>query len=80
MAKKKITSRVSPAIALKPVGVSYENLNDGDCFIYQKKLFIKMDIMDQEAISLDGNREWETNMCDKVIIPVDVKITWKVKN
>jgi len=78
MAKKKVSDRISPNINTTPPGVTYSNLYDGDCFIWGGRLWIKSEVDGQEAINLaDGDQV--SDMCDEVVIPVDVKITWKVK-
>ena len=79
MAKKMIESRISPPITKKVVGVTYDNLDDGDCFILNEKLYIRMDVCDQEGILLEGGGGYEVDLCETVVIPVDIKITWKEK-
>ena len=79
MAKKK-TSRVSPAIPSKnPDVIKYDDLSDGDCFLWNGHLMMKCDINDQEAFDLN-NGSYQDYMCNEgVIIPVDIQITWKKK-
>lgn len=78
MAKKK-TGRVSPAIPSKNLGNTYDDLSDGDCFLWNGHLMMKCNVNEQEAFDLDtGN--YQEDMCDQgVIVPVDIQITWKKK-
>ena len=79
MAKQK-TGRVSPAIPSKNSDVTtYDDLGDGDCFLWDGRLMMKCDISNQEALDLN-NGSYQDDMCNGgVFIPVDVKITWKKK-
>lgn len=79
MAKKKVESRISPPIVVPTVGVTYESLDEGEAFIYKNKLYLKVDVGDQEGIRLDESGEYDYSMCDNVVLPVDIKITWKEK-
>ncbi len=80
MPTKKIdTSRISPPISVKPTGITFEVLSDGDAFIYQGKLCIKMDMANQEGIRLDNSGDYFSDLCEEVVLPVDIKITWKLK-
>lgn len=80
MAKaKKKTSRVSPPIPVDDKKYSrYEDLTNGECFLWGGRLMMKWDVNDQEAYDLNGEG-YKDMMCDEVVIPVDVKITWKKK-
>ena len=77
MAKKKIV-RISPKIGLDVTGITYGQLNDGVCFIWDKQLWIKADFNAQEAINL-ATGEMISDMCEYVVIPVDVEIKWTKK-
>lgn len=77
MAKKMV--RILPKISLVVPGTTYNELVDGDCFILDKKLWIKADDCgDQSAVNLmDGTTT--DGLCDNVVVPVDVEIKWKTK-
>ena len=78
MAKKK-KSRVTPTIPQENIKYPlYDNLQDGDAFLFQGALFVKCENSDQQALDLDTGYI-EENMCGKVIEPVDIVITWKKK-
>ena len=79
MANKKEVSRVSPPISVRPIGVDYAELGDGDAFIYGGRLYIKMEIFNQEGIGLSGGCQVLEDMCGKIVIPVDITIIWKEK-
>ena len=74
----KKTSRVSPPVPTIKVGIMYDELVNGECFIWKGCLMMKYDIDDQEAFNLDGS-EYKGNMCNEIIIPVDIKVTWTRK-
>ncbi len=78
-AKKTDTSRVSPPINVRATGITYGTLDDGDAFIYQGRLCFKIDVCDQEGVRLDKSGEYFTDLCEEVVLPVDIKITWKAK-
>ena len=74
-------SRVSPEVPKSNVRfVRYNELNDGDAFLYEGKLWIKMDICDQDAICLDKDTGYESCLCDEIVEPVDITINWKRRN
>jgi hypothetical protein len=86
-AKKKVTKkatkttpRISPKLPQTPVQkrTYYYHLNNGDCFLYADRLWMKSDYDYQEAINL-SNGDTAYDMCEDVVIPVDIKITWKKK-
>lgn len=81
-AKKKTAvkkSRVSPAVPnINPDVVKYEDLANGECFIYKSCLYMKWDYSDQEAFDLNGEGMRE-DLCDEIVIPVDINVTWKNK-
>ena len=81
MAQKKVTknSRISPSTIIDPEGVSFASLKYGDCFIYHNGLFIKTDDDNSQTGVNLLTGEAEYDMCTEVVIPVDVKITWKKK-
>ena len=72
-------SRISPAIPKSTNGVEYADLDDGDAFIHNGKLYIKMDAHGQEGIGLGGGWDVLDDMCGIYVIPVDIQITWKEK-
>ncbi len=56
--------------------VDYQDLADGDCFIWEKQLWIKCDYNDQEATCLDDGT-MATDMCGHMVIQaIDVKVTY----
>jgi len=78
-AKKKIkpVERIMPKINLIVPGITYDELEPKDCFIMDGDLFIKCD-EEQDAVSLStGILEHE--LCEIVVLPVDVTITWGLK-
>lgn len=79
MAKKTKKSRISPKINIAiPNLPKFEDLEAGDCFILNNKLWIKDNSDDQTGICLeDGNVE--DGLCDEFVIPVDVEIKWTKK-
>jgi hypothetical protein len=79
MVRRKATvCRVQPSVPMS-VGITYESLKDGDCFLWDGDVWMKFDCGGQEGIRVkDGYRE--DDFCDKgVIIPVDIQVTWKKK-
>lgn len=84
MAKKKprpirSKSRVSPPIkATPPKYTQYDALHNGDAFLRGGGLFMKCDNCEQEAIDLDTGYI-QTDMCEEIVEPVDIQITWKKK-
>ena len=81
--KKKVEkkSRVSPEIPSQNVRfVTYEDLNDGDAFLMKGKLWMKFDVDDQEAVCLNEGGEHDCCLCDEIVEPVDITITWKRRN
>lgn len=72
---KKTVSRISPKINIEPAGISFEGLKYGDCFIFDKKLFIKDDGENAAAIDLETGEVY-TDLTGVFVIPVDIKITW----
>jgi len=80
MAKKKKTSRVSPSLPSKNLDITtYDDLVNGDCFLWEGCLMMKCDASNQEAFDLDSG-DYGVDMCDKgAVIPVDIEITWKKK-
>ena len=75
--KKKETPRISPPVPKGVIGVLYEEIKDGDAFIYEGHLWMKWDTDDQRAYTLDGSGVWDCGLCGNPVIPVDIKITWK---
>ena len=73
---KKKKSRVSPKINLEVPGVTYNDLSDGDCFIMDKQLWIKSDTYDYQNATNLITGEITEDLCDQVVIPVDVEIKW----
>jgi hypothetical protein len=79
MAKKiKQKNTITPSITVSPLGVSYSELYNGDCFILRSKLWVKVDSRDQEAICLSDG-EIVYSMCGIIVIPVDVEMKWTIK-
>ncbi|MBE3037081.1 MAG: hypothetical protein IMZ70_08400 [Candidatus Atribacteria bacterium] len=79
MAKKKENSRVQPGVKSPNILVDYADLNDGDAFIHEKRLFIKFDYDDQEGVALDEDGGICYDMCGEMVLPVDIKIMWTKK-
>jgi len=78
MAKKKV-SRISPAIPKKSKSMPlYDDLHNGDTFLFEGALFMKCENSEQEAIDMD-NGYIEEDMCGKVVEPVNIKIAWTQK-
>lgn len=77
--KKKPVSRVSPTIdAVPPKFTKYDDLKNGDAFLYAGALHMKCNNCEQEAIDLDTGRV-RIGMCREVVKPVNIKITWTKK-
>ena len=82
MATKKKSAKVIPAVTITPKipdaphdVLRVDSLYDGDCYLWGGMLMMKVDGDDQPSISLkDG--EMYLEMCDQIVIPVDVEITW----
>lgn len=78
-AKSKSTSRVSPPISkTSPRYIQYDDLQNGDAFLYEAALFMKCENTDQEAIDLDTGFIRDC-MCAFIVEPVDITISWKKK-
>lgn len=72
-------SRVSPIVPVDDtIHIKYEDLANGDCFLWKGHLMMKWDFEDQEAIDLDSG-EKQDYLCEEIVIPVDIKIAWKRK-
>ena len=81
MAKKKPkpTSRISPPIDATPSKyVQYDDLQNGNAFLYEGSLFMKCENADQEAINLDTGSMRDC-MCECIIEPVDITVKWSRK-
>ena len=78
MPARKKTSRVSPAISNNPIFVEYNELENGDAFLYLGKLWMKCEVGDQEAINLETGCI-EEDMCDEKVEKVNVSIAWTRK-
>lgn len=77
--KPKPTSRVSPPPdKAPPKYIQYDGLQNGTPFLYGGALFMKCENTDQEAIDLETG-EVKDCMCDYIVEPVDIKITWTRK-
>ena len=78
--KKKVNKviRISPKIDLVVPGVTYSDLGEGDCFIMDKELWIVTNYGNQVAVNLNTG-DYNYDLCDQVVIPVDVEIKWKKK-
>jgi len=78
MAKKK-TSRVSPVVPKRSVRQPlYDDLNNGDAFLYEGALYVKVDTDDQQAIDLDTGYI-EDSLCGKIVVPVNITVKWSRK-
>ena len=75
---KQVESIVSPDINIDPSGVAYVNLDDHEFFIWNKGLWVKYDVEDQNAFRID-KRDEVAGMDEEVVIPVNIKITWTLK-
>ena len=79
-AKKKVVKkeRINPPVTIWPEGVMFEDMDVGDCFIWESRLLIKTDGPDQNAVDLLSGDTYD-EMCVWVVIPVDIEINWKKK-
>lgn len=78
MAKKR-TSRISPVVLqTKAKFNSYDYMSNGDAFLWEGALYVKCESYEQEAINMDTGLVID-DMCDKVVEPVDIVVTWKRK-
>ena len=76
---------VKPTIKGTKQDYSYNNVPDGDFFIWNQSLWMKSDWGEQDAICIrSGSSSYkhgdtDENFCAKSFIPVDVEINWKPK-
>ena len=77
--EKSKKNRVSPKINLIIPGVTYTDLEDGDCFIYDNQLWIKADEYDYQNATNLVNGTIICDLCDQVVIEVDIEIKWTKK-
>ena len=77
--KKAAVCRVHPPVIGCKHGPCYEDLKNGDAFIFDGAIWMKCHCDEQEAIRLeDGAIKYD--MCGKGgIIPVAIKVTWTPK-
>ena len=71
--------KVVPKLTSKRKKVEYCNLTDGDCFMWDGCLCMRIDQeseVDQGAVNLESGELYK-DMCDALVIPVDAKINWK---
>lgn len=72
-------SRINPAVPKTIIEYTkYEDLADGDCFLLRGILWIKTEMDDQNAINL-SNGDYDRNLCDEIVVPVNVTINWEKK-
>ena len=70
--------KIKPTIRGPKNFVDFADLETGDTFIYHNQLWIKSDDTgdyQQTALNL-ATGEWEYDMCNTCILPVDAVITW----
>ena len=84
MAAKKKTDFVSPNPKnISPKITKFEDLGEGDAFIYDSCLCIKTNDDDQEALFFygEGKIDLDNDLCGEVVIPVTITgITWTETN
>ncbi len=69
----KITPRTRPDIA-----VSFETLQPGNTFLFQGGIWMVLEDVDQGGVNLSTG-EYQTEMCEEIVVPVDAALTWKRK-
>ncbi len=69
--------KVTPKIPKPNKAVDYEEISNGDTFLYTDGLYVKHDFGNQEAVSLMGEGLWVDDMCGELVVPVDIEIKWK---
>jgi len=82
-AKKKPVrkSQVLPDPKFVKTGIAFEDLGEGEYFIMDGKLWLKIEEdygLDQPAIDLLTG-EIQDDLCDEKVIPVIVNLNWEVK-
>ena len=69
--------KVTPKVKGPKNYCDYADLNYGDCFIYHSELWMKMvNVEDEEQMAVNFNGDWQNNMCDEQVLPVDAEIKW----
>ena len=75
-----MSTKVTPKIPTSNRAVDYEDLEEGDAFLYTDGLYIKYDAGLQGGISLTNPTEdFLDDMCGKMVAPVDIEIKWAYK-
>ena len=80
MAKKKKTihtNKITPAVNTN-VGVLFDKLAIGECFLMNGGLWMKESGDDQIGINLTTG-QYQDSLCGCSIVPVSVTIAWKKK-
>ncbi len=70
--------KIKPAIRGPKNHCDYSELNCGATFVYHNQLWIKIyDVGEREQIAVNlATGDWEYDMCDTRVLPVDAVITW----
>lgn len=74
----KSKSRISPVIPQENLGTVLEDLKDGDCFIYNGKLFMVTNEYVDCALNLANGVIDEIGL-DVAVSPVNITINWTRK-
>lgn len=83
MAKKKVTPKtvITPDPKTVKSGVRFDDLDEGDFFIMGGCLRMKTEEsygLEQPAVCLSDGELFDA-LCDEIVIPVNVAITWTNK-
>jgi len=58
--------------------VDFSVLKPGNAFFWRGAIWLKVDDGDQGTVNLSSG-EYQTNMCEEFVVPVDATVTWKRK-
>ena len=68
-------------LPVAPNSVEFDSLKDNDTFLFEGELYVKTQLSiesgDQCAWSLSGSGRYVSDMCDTLVVPVDVELSWK---
>ncbi len=68
-------NKITPAVRVDN-GTPFDELEYGQSFIMNGGLWMKLDTDDQQAVNLSTGYV-EEDLCDAMIVPVTIAITWK---
>ncbi|HDY67358.1 MAG TPA: hypothetical protein ENH85_06190 [Candidatus Scalindua sp.] len=71
------SNKITPSLRKETEYVDYEELAEGDCYLWNGDLWIKTN-EDQIGTSL-SNGTFEDNLCGTMVIPVNIEIKWSKK-